>query len=81
MFQRVERKMDALLREMPLRTGRGAALLPSQLSHRAADGSATQKEMPFAAVRQFVIGIKSSATAQRRRFALCSALPWRQQRG
>ena len=66
--------MDALLREMCLRTDCGTALLPFEFSPRAADGSATQKEMPIADVRQFMLDIKSSATAQRWRFVFCLAL-------
>jgi hypothetical protein len=74
MFHRVERKMDALLREMCLRTDNGTAFLPFEFLPRAADGSVAQAELPIAEVRQYMRDIKSCATAQRRRFVLCLVL-------
>jgi hypothetical protein len=74
MFNRVERKMDALLREMCLRTDVGTAFLPFEFLPRAADGSVSQTEMPIAEVRQYMRDIKSCATAQRRRFVFCLVL-------
>ncbi len=71
MFHRVELRLDTLIREMYLRSDQGTAFLPFEFSPRAADGSETQTEMPIVEVRQYLGEIKSSATAQRRRFLFC----------
>lgn len=63
--------MDVLLLEMCLRTDAGTAFLPFEFSPRAADGSETQVEMPIVDARQYLRDIKTSATAQRWRFAFC----------
>ncbi len=74
MFCRIERKMDGLLQEMHLRTDNGTAFLPFEFSPRAADGAETQTQMPICNVRLYLADIKSSATAQTRRFEFCLAL-------
>jgi hypothetical protein len=74
MFQRVERRLETLIQEMNLRSDHGNAFLPFEFSPPAADGSQTQVELPILEVRQFLRSIKSSATAQRRRFIACLAL-------
>jgi hypothetical protein len=71
MFCRVERKMDALLQELHLRTDVGNAFLPFEFSPHASDGSEIQKDMPIADARQYMRDLKSSATAQRWRFVFC----------
>jgi hypothetical protein len=71
MFRRVERKMEALLQELHLRTDVGTAFLPFEFSPAAADGSETQNEMPIADARQYMRDLQSSAAAQRWRFVFC----------
>jgi hypothetical protein len=71
MFRRVERKMEALLQELHLRTNVGTAFLPFEFSPAAAQGSETQKEMPIADARQYMRDLQSSAAAQRWRFVFC----------
>ncbi len=71
MFRRVERRLDSIAQEMSLRSDHGNAFLPFEFSPPAADGSQTQVELPIVEARQFLQTIKSSATAQRRRFLFC----------
>lgn len=74
MFGRISRKMDALLKEMNLRSDHGTAFLPLEFSPQAADGSETQTEMQIVEVRQYMRAIQSSAAAQQKRFVLCLLL-------
>ena len=74
MFRRIQRKMQALIDEMSLRTDQGNAFLPFEFSPRAADGSATQTEMPIVDARKYLRDIKSSAAAQFTRFRICLSL-------
>jgi hypothetical protein len=67
----VERKLEALLRELHLRTDVGNAFLPFEFSPAAAEGSETQTEMPIVDARQYLRDLQSSAVAQRRRFVFC----------
>jgi hypothetical protein len=71
MFRRVERRLETFIQEMNLRSDHGNAFLPFEFSPPAADGSQTQVELPIVEARQFLQTIKSSATAQRRRFLFC----------
>ncbi len=74
MFHRVERRLDAIIREMHLRSDVGTAFLPYEFSPAAADGARTQVEMPVVEARAFLGRIKSAAAAQRARFVLCLGL-------
>jgi hypothetical protein len=71
MFRRVERRLHNIIQEMNLRSDYGNAFLPFEFSPPAANGSETQVELPIVEARQFLQTIKSSATAQRRRFLFC----------
>jgi hypothetical protein len=53
MLGRIGRKMDALIKEMNLRSDHGTAFLPVEFSPQTADGSETQTEMPIMEVRQY----------------------------
>ncbi len=74
MFRRVERRLDAIIQEMDLRSDVGNVFLPFEFSPPAADGCQTQTELPIVEAREFLQTIKSSATAQRRRFVFCLLL-------
>jgi hypothetical protein len=71
MFRRVERRLDNIVQEMGLRSDHGNVLLPFEFSPPAADGSETQTELPIVEAKAFLLQIKSSAAAQRRKFMLC----------
>ena len=74
MFGRIGRKMDALIKEMNLRSDHGTAFLPVEFSPQTADGSETQTEMPIVEVRQYLRTIQLSAAAQQKRFVICLLL-------
>jgi hypothetical protein len=71
MFRRVERRLDAIMQEMALRSDVGTVLLPCEFSTEAGDGTRTQEEMPIVEARVFLGRMKSAAAAQRLRFFLC----------
>jgi hypothetical protein len=71
MFRRVERRLETFIQEMSLRSDLGNVFLPFEFSPPAADGSEAQVELPIVEARQFLQTMKSSATAQRRRFLFC----------
>ena len=71
MFRRVERRLDGILQEMNLRSDVGNAFLPFEFSP---SGSETQIEMQIVEARRFLRDIKSSASAQRKRFLFCLLL-------
>ncbi len=75
MFRRVERRLDAIIQEMNLRSDVGTVFLPYEFSapsSRTLDR--TQIEMQIVEARTFLGSIKSAAAAQRQRFGLCLAL-------
>jgi hypothetical protein len=75
MFLRVERRMDAIMREMSHnRSDIGTVFLPCEFSPPAADGARIQEEMPIVEARSFLGRMKSAAAAQRRSFLLCLVL-------
>ncbi len=71
MFRRVERRLATIIHEMSLRSDHGNVFLPFEFSSPAAEGSQTQVELPIVEARLFLQTMKSSATAQRRRFLFC----------
>lgn len=74
MFRRVERRLDAIIQEMALRSDVGNVLLPYEFSPEAADGTRVQEEMQVVEARAFLGRMKSAAAAQRVRFLLCLVL-------
>ena len=83
MFRRVERRLDAIIEEMNLRSGVGTVLLPFEFSPEAVCASSgksrnadvpTQIELPVEEARGFLEKLSSAAAAQHRRFLLCLAL-------
>ncbi len=74
MFRRVERRLDAIIQEMNLRSDLGTVFLPYEFSPAAADGARSQVEMQVVEARAFLGRLKCAAAAQVRRFALCLLL-------
>ena len=74
MFRRVERRLDAIIQEMSLRSDLGTVFLPFEFSPPAADGSQSQVEMQVVEARAFLGRLKSAAAEQGMRFFLCLLL-------
>jgi hypothetical protein len=74
MFRRVERRLDAIIQEMSLRSDLGTVFLPFEFSPPAADGSQSQVEMQIVEARAFLGRLAAVASAQRWRFVLCMLL-------
>jgi hypothetical protein len=74
MFRRVERRLDAIMQEMNLRSDIGTVFLPYEFSPAAADGARRQVEMQVVEARAFLGRLKSAAAAQAMRFVLCLLL-------
>jgi len=74
MFRRVERKLDAIIQEMNLRSDLGTVFLPHEFSAAAADVAQSQVEMQVVQARSSPNRLKAAATAQRMRFVLCLLL-------
>jgi hypothetical protein len=74
----VERRLDAIIQGMSLRSDLGTVFLPFEFSPAAADGSKTldrtQIEMSVVEARSFLGRMKAAARTQRRRFVLCIVL-------
>ena len=70
MFRRVERRLDAIIQEMNLRSDLGTVFLPYEFSPAAADGARSQVEMQVVEARAFLGRLKCAAAAQVRRCTL-----------
>jgi hypothetical protein len=74
MFRRVERRLDAIMQEMNLRSDLGTVFLPYEFSPAAADGARSQVEMQVVEARAFLSRLKTAAAAQEWKFFLCLLL-------
>ena len=74
MFRRVERRLDAIIREMNHKADIGTVCLPYEFSPEAADGARSQVEMQVVEARAFLGRLKSAAAEQGMRFFLCLLL-------
>jgi hypothetical protein len=74
MLRRVERRLDAIIRDIALRSNAGNVLLPFEFSPAGADGVRTQEEMTVVDARNFLHRMKWAAASQSRRFLLCLVL-------
>jgi hypothetical protein len=74
MFRRVERRLDAIIRQMNHRSDLGTVFLPYEFSPEAADGARGQVEMQVVEARAFLGRLKSAAAEQGMRFFLCLLL-------
>ena len=75
MFRRVERRLDAIIQEMNLRSDVGTVFLPYEFSPPASHTlDRTQVEMQIVEARAFLGSMKSAAASQRQRFRLCLML-------
>ena len=74
MFRRVERRLDAIIREMNHKADIGTVFLPYEFSPAAADGARSQVEMQVVEARAFLGRLKSAAAEQGMRFFLCLLL-------
>jgi hypothetical protein len=74
MFRRVERRLDAIIRQMNHRSDLGTVFLPYEFSPPAADGARSQVEMQVVEARAFLSRMKSAAATQEMQFSVCLLL-------